>query len=112
MVPSVRSLMFWLSDVSLVLMVVGVNMLCIYTWVARNRDGRVLQRLSDFFLALTLFFNWYGIVYIDRRWDIWPSHDLRVVMDFEWYWVPHLTLLLTTVSLLWVLIRIPTKEKL
>ena len=103
MSPTVRGFMVVLSDVSLVLMIIAINTLAAYAWAARKRNGRVLRRLAEFLVVLAMFFDWFTIVYWDRRWNVWPWASLYDVMGFEWYWVPRLALCGATASLLWAL---------
>lgn len=93
----------WMSDVALALMVIGINTLAVYGWHSRRRNGPVLFRLAEFLVILAVFFDWFTVVYWDRRFDVFPWADLYAVMGFEWYWVPRLMLFAATASLLWAL---------
>lgn len=105
MTPELQAILVLLSDVSLVLMVASINVLAVYGWLARRRNGPVLLRLSEFLVVLAMFFDWFTVVYWDRRWDVWPWANLIEVMGFEWYWIPRVTLFTATAALLWALME-------
>ncbi len=102
---TLHTAMVWAGDVLLALNFIGLNILALYAWKARKRDGPVLRRMAEFLAVLALYFCWFTIVYWDRRWNVVPGVDLHAWMGFEWYWVPRLLLFGATASLLLALMR-------
>lgn len=94
-----------LSDLALVVMIVQINAFAVFVWRARQRDGAVMRALALREAGLTLFLNFFTVVYWDRRWDVIPGLDLHATLGFDWPWVPRLLVILTTARLLWVLRR-------
>lgn len=104
MSPGLRSFMVGTSDASLIILMVCLIGFCIDSVKARHRNGLVVRRFADFSVAMVIFFGWFTIVYWDRRYDIWPYHDLGAVMSAEWYW-PFRLMLAVAMARLWWAIR-------
>lgn len=93
MPPWLHDLNVLLSDIGLYMLMACFTVLGIKARLIRN--GALSRRTSEFILSLAFFFDWFGLVYIDRRYDIIPWADLHGWMGFEWYWPWRFLLVIT-----------------
>jgi hypothetical protein len=105
MSPATREILIRLSEVSLLLLLIGLTTLASLAWSVRLRNGVVVRRMAEFLVVLALSFGWAALVQWDRRWNIWPWGDLSEVIGLEWQWIPHGLLAVPTAALLVALIR-------
>jgi hypothetical protein len=105
MSPSTREVLIRLSEVTLLVLLIGLTTLARLAWGVRARDGVVVRRMAEFLVVLALFFGWSALVQWDHRWNLWPWADLSELMSLEWQWIPHGLLALPTAALLVTLIR-------
>lgn len=111
MTPEIREAMVVLSDVSFVLLAAGLNVLAAYAWAARHRNGDVLRRLAEFLLAIAVVYDYLGLIYMDRRWDVLANVDAQILTNLEWAWVPRLFMLGATARLLWTLMTTEARRR-
>jgi len=101
----VRAFMVVLSDVTLYVLIACVAGFAVDTWFARKSNGRALLRFSEMMAGLTIFFGWFALVYLDRRFDVFPWADLFRAMGYEWYWPFRLLLIIVVTRMWWALRR-------
>lgn len=94
----------FLSDLTL-----GILILCFIgfaadTWSAARVNGKAIVAFSHFMIALAIFFSWFALVYLDRRFNVWPWGDLQAAMGYRWYW-PFRLLLIIFAARLWLALR-------
>ena len=105
MSASLRAFMVVLSDVTLYVLIACVTSFAVDTWFARKSNGRPLLRFSDMMAGLAIFFGWFGLVYLDRRFDVVSWVDLVKWMGYEWYWPFRLLLIIVVTRMWWTLRR-------
>lgn len=103
MSEGLRQFMVSTSDAALILLVACMLGFTVDAWRARRLNGPVVRRFAEFTAMLTVFLSWFSLVYWDRRYDIWPWHDLAAVMTAEYYWPLRLGLALTLARLWWAM---------
>lgn len=94
----------WLSDVTLYILINLYIGFAIHAWRARSRNGPGIRAFSIHCAAQAIFFGWFGLVYLDRRFNIIPQYDLFSIMGYEWYWPFRLMLILAVTNLWWVML--------
>jgi len=82
------------SDIALLILLVCLTGVMIDAIRVARRVGWRTQvgRFAIFTIILSSFFYWFSLVYLDRRFDVWPQTDLNQAMGFRWYWLPRLVL--------------------
>ena len=87
---TLREAMEWASDLALVFNVVCFNGVAIDAMRVARRVGwrSLVGQFATFSIVLALFFDYFSIVYWDRRFNIIPGVDLFASMGLHWYWLP------------------------
>lgn len=98
-----RQFMVSTSDASLILLMLCLAGFTLDSWRARQKNGRVVRRFSEFSLAMFIFFGWFSLVYWDRRYDLVPGLDLFSMMTAEYYWPFRLMLAIAMARLWWTM---------
>lgn len=106
MSPHTEAVMVLWGDISLVIVIAAYLGFAIHMARVsmRSRDIKVMLFALDR-AALAIFFTWFAIVYVDRRWPELIPGNLVQMMGFVWYGPLRTMLVSTIVPLWWVLWR-------